>query len=146
MEGDISSADINLIGGEKKLGDRKMDEPSIGNRSCQGHSLLQGHRSAIEMGQNSKLKSVTYPQPRHVIESRYGGSLDCSLGHGELAGEAREGALASVPAKEGSEKVPGLHEFGAPRLVRSRRGQQPRGSRCLPRARLKQEVVHFLKL
>ena len=96
---------------------------------------------------NSNRLLSTYPHPRHVIKSRCGRSLDCSLGHGELTGEAREGALvASVPAEDRTEKVPCLHEVGAPRLVRPRRGQQPRGSRCLPRARLKQEVVHFLKL
>ena len=92
---------------------------------------------------NSNRLLSTYPHPRHVIKSRCGRSLDCSLGHGELAGEAREGALvASIPAEDRTEKVPCLHEVGAPRLVlvRSRRWQQPRGSRCLPRARLNKKL------
>ena len=149
MEEDLSSADIYLIGGEKKLGGREMDEPADSLEKSVGIGLAKVavfHDSNVAKSDWDRramyLKSATYPHPRRVIESRRGRSLDCGLSNGELAGEAREGALTPAPAEERAKKVSRLHEVGAPRLVRSRCGQQSRSSRHLPRARLKQKAVH----
>ena len=101
-------------------------------------SLPQRLVSAVEiMGRNDELKWITYPHPRRISESRRGRGLDGGLCHGELAGQAREGTLAGVTTEERAKEVPCLHEVGAPRLVRSRGGQQSRGTTSLPWTRLK---------
>ena len=101
-------------------------------------SLPQRLVSAVAIvGRNEELKWITYPHPRRITESRRGRGLDGGLCHGELASEARESPLAGVTTEERAKEVPCLHEVGAPRLVRSRRGQQPRGPTSLPWTRLK---------
>ena len=112
--------------------------PLISQMASVLQSLPQRLVSAVAIvGRNEELKWITYPHPRRITESRRGRGLDGGLCHGELAGEAREGALTGVTTEERAKEVPCLHEVGAPRLVRSRRGQQPRGPTSLPWTRLK---------
>ena len=112
--------------------------PLISQMASVLQSLLLRLVSAVEMiGRYDEHKWITYPHPRRITESRRGRGLDGCLCHGELAGEAREGALTGVTTEERAEEVTCLHEVGAPRLVRSRRGQQSRGPTSLPWTRLK---------